>query len=248
MTPKLGTLLQQYSLTTIAEFLQEESFLSVRSYFGRTADNFDALYEHRRSWSYNFNRVFRKGLFQRIEKTKETLEGMMSFTVLDVGCGSGRNSALFADLGARRVVGSDLSAALLELAREYARAASVVDQCEFIQADILDYPFHETFDVVVALGVFDYIADPVRALTRMTELANEKVVASFPGASLIRAPLRKLRYALRDGPVYFYTGTRLRQICHEAGLAKFRIDKLASSGYMLVGKKSAAKKRLVANA
>jgi hypothetical protein len=56
-----------------------------------------------------------------------------------------------------------------------------------------------------------------------------------------------LRYALRDCPVYFYTGTRLRQICLEAGLAKFRIDKLASSGYMLVGKKDAAKKRLVAN-
>jgi ubiquinone/menaquinone biosynthesis C-methylase UbiE len=221
--------------------------LSVRSYFERTADNFDALYEHRQRWKYNFNRVLRKGLFQRIEKTIETLEGMEGFTVLDVGCGSGRNSALFANAGARRVVGIDFSAPMLELAREYARTTRVVEQCEFIQADFLDYPFQETFDVVVALGVFDYIADPVRALRRMTELTNDKVVASFPGVSPIRAPLRKLRYALRDCPVYFYTGAELRQICHEAGLAKFRIDKLASSGYMLVGKKDAAKKRLVAN-
>ena len=222
--------------------------MSVRSYFERTADNFDALYEHRRDWSYSFNRVFRKGLFQRIEKTTETLEGMEGFTVLDVGCGSGRNSALFADLGARRVVGIDFSAPMLELAREHARAARVVEQCEFIQADFLDYPFQETFDVVVALGVFDYIADPVRVLKRMTELTNAKVVASFPGVSPVRAPLRKLRYALRGCPVYFYTGAKLRQICHEAGLAKFRIDKFASSGYMLVGKKDAAKERLIANA
>ena len=221
--------------------------MSARSYFERTADNLDALYEHRRDWSYSFNRVFRKRLFQRIDKTRETLAGMQGFTVLDVGCGPGRNSAMFAGLGARRVVGIDFSAPMLELAREYARAARVVEQCEFIEADFLDYPFQETFDVVVALGVFDHLADPVRALKRITELASRKVVASFPGVSPIRAPLRKLRYALSDCPVYFYTGTRLRHICHEAGLAKFRIDKLASSDYMLVGKKGAAKKRHVAN-
>jgi SAM-dependent methyltransferase len=222
--------------------------LSVKTYFERTADNFDALYENRHNWSYLFNQVFRKGLFQRIEKTTETFTGMEDFSVLDVGCGSGRNSALFADEGARRVVGIDFSAPMLELAREYARAKHVADLCEFIQADFLEYPFQETFDVVVALGVFDYIADPVLVLKRMTELANDKVVASFPGVSPIRAPLRKLRYALRGCPVYFYTGTRLRQICHEAGLANFRIDKLASSGYMLVGKKRVAKKRVAADA
>ena len=222
--------------------------MSVRSYFERTADSFDALYGDHHTWSYRFNRVFRKGLFQRIERTEEAMEGMENFTVLDVGCGSGRNSALFADLGARRVVGIDFSAPMLGLAREYARAAGVSVQCEFIQADFLEYPFKETFDVVVALGVFDYVADPVGALKRMTELTNHKVVASFPGRSPLRAPLRKLRYALRGCPVYFYTGTRLRQICHEAGLAKFRIDKLASSGYMLMGEKDAGQKRTLVNA
>ena len=222
--------------------------MSVKTYFERTADNFDALYENRRNWSYRFNRVFRKGLFQRIEKTTKAFTGMEDFSVLDVGCGSGRNSALFADEGARRVVGIDFSAPMLELAREYTRAKNVANRCEFIQADFLDYPFQETFDVVVALGVFDYVADPVRVLKRMAELANDKVVASFPGVSPVRAPLRKMRYALRGCPVYFYTGTKLRQICHEAGLSNFRIEKLASSGYMLVGNKRVAHKRAVANA
>jgi SAM-dependent methyltransferase len=244
MTFKHGTLLHEFSSTTITDFLQRKRFLNVRS---ERTDNFDGLCERRHNWSYSFNRVLHKEVLQRVEKTRETLEGIEGFTVLDVGCGSCRNSALFADLGARRVVGIDFSAPVLELAREYARAARVVEQCEFIQADFLDYPFHETFDVVVALGVFDYIADSVRALKRMTELANDKVVASFPGVSPIRAPLRKLCYALRGCPVYFYTGAGLRQICHEAGLAKFRIDKLASSGYMLVGRKNAAKRRPVAN-
>lgn len=222
--------------------------MSVKTYFEQTADNFDALYENRRNLSYRFNQVFRKGLFQRIEKTVKAFEGMDEFSVLDVGCGSGRNSALFVQEGARRVVGVDFSAPMLELARQYTQAKNVADRCEFIQADFLEYQFQETFDVVVALGVFDYVADPVRVLRRMAELSNKKVVASFPGVSPVRAPLRKMRYALRGCPVYFYTGTRLRQICHEAGLSNFRIEKLASSGYMLVGTKRAVQERAAASA
>jgi len=210
--------------------------LSVKTYFEQTADNFDALYEQRRNFSYGFNRLFRKALFQRIEKTLNSFEGMQDFTVLDVGCGSGRNSALFVEHGARRVVGVDFSAPMLELARQYTRQKNVAEQCEFIQADFLEHPFRESFDIVVALGVFDYVADPERVLKRMSELASQRVVASFPGISAVRAPLRKVRYALRGCPVYFYTGTKLKKICHNAGLSNFRIEKLASSGYMLTAR------------
>jgi ubiquinone/menaquinone biosynthesis C-methylase UbiE len=210
--------------------------LSVKTYFERTADNFDALYEDRRSLSYYFNHLFRLALFQRIEKTLKAFEGTVDFTVLDVGCGSGRNSALFIEHGARRVVGVDFSAPMLQLAEEYTRSKNVADRCEFIQADFLEYSFTQKFDFVVALGVFDYVADPVRVLKRMSELAERKVIASFPGVSPVRAPLRKIRYALRGCPVHFYTGTILRQICNDAGLAGFRIEKVASSGYMLTAR------------
>jgi len=222
--------------------------LSVKTYFEQTADNFDALYEDRCNLSYRFNRLFRKALFQRIEKTLETFEDLEDFSVLDVGCGSGRNCALFVECGARRVVGVDFSAPMLELAREYTRQKRVADQCEFIQADFLEHPFGETFDMVVALGVFDYVADPARVLKRMSDLANQKVVASFPGMSPLRAPLRKLRYALRGCPVHFYTRAKLKRICHDAGLKGFRIERLASSGYMLVGATRAAHNRAIANA
>jgi ubiquinone/menaquinone biosynthesis C-methylase UbiE len=210
--------------------------LSVKTYFERTADNFDALYEDRRNLSYYFNHLCRLALFQRIEKTLKAFEGMADFTVLDVGCGSGRNSALFIEHGARRVVGVDFSAPMLQLAEEYTRNKHVADRCEFIQADFLEYPFTQKFDFVVALGVFDYVADPVRALRRMNELAERKVIASFPGVSPVRAPLRKIRYALRGCPVYFYTGTILNQICLKAGLVGFRIERVASSGYMLTAR------------
>lgn len=221
--------------------------MSVKTYFERTADDFDALYEDRRNLSYRFNQVFRRALFQRIEKTITAFGGMEDFSVLDIGCGSGRNSALFVENGARRVVGVDFSAPMLELARDYTRKKQVSESCEFIQADFLEHPFEEKFDFAVALGVFDYVSDPVRVLSRMMQLAGT-VVASFPGMSPVRAPLRKIRYALRGCPVHFYTGARLKQICHDAGLRNFRIEKLASSGYMLVGNTRTGHRRAVVNA
>ena len=142
---------------------------------------------------------------------------MEGCTVLDVGCGLVHDSELFFEYRVRRVVGIDSSARNLELVQEYTRRKGVAGRCEFIMADFLDHPFRETFDMVVALGVFDFVSDPVRVLKRMSDLANEKVVASFPRVSPLRAPLRKLRYALRGCSVYFYTGAKLKQICHDAG-------------------------------
>jgi len=208
--------------------------LRVRNYFERTADNFDALYDDRHNWQYYFNRVFRKGLFQRVEKTLEVFRHFQDFTVLDVGCGSGRNSVLFLEAGARRVVGVDFAPRMLDLAREHSQAKGVAERCEFIEADFLTYSFSESFDIVVALGVFDYVADPVSVLGRMARLSRGKVVASFPGVSPVRAPVRKVRYALKDCPLYFYTAGGLQRLCSPAGLAQFRIERIAS-GYMLVG-------------
>ena len=58
---------------------------------------------------------------------------------------------------------------------------------------------------------------------------------SFPGMALIRAPLRKLRYALKGCPVYFYSRRSIRTLCLEAGLTDYRVLRCASSGYILIG-------------
>lgn len=209
--------------------------MSVESYFQKWADRFDSLYDETR-WLHRLDRVLRRGLYERVELMLGELKGLGSnFSVLDVGCGSGRVAVLLADAGARRVVGIDVAPRMLELARELSRARGVEARCEFIEADFMSWPVKERFDVVVALGVFDYLAEPQPFLRRMIDCASRKVIASFPRASLIRAPLRKFRYALRNCPVYFTTEDRLTELCHGAGLRNFRFVPYASSGLLLIG-------------
>jgi SAM-dependent methyltransferase len=157
--------------------------------------------------------------------------------VLDVGCGSGRYAAEFARRGAARVVGLDYAANMLALAREHVRALQVADKCEFIEGDFSSLGLEERFDIVTAIGVFDYQDKPVEFLRRMIQRSRGRVIGTFPGRSLFRMRLRQLRYWLSDCPVLFYSEADVRQIAKEAGLTSVEVVPITSSGtgYVLVG-------------
>lgn len=174
-------------------------------------------------------------MYERVQLTLDALRNLRDFSVLDVGCGSGRNSVLFAKAGARRVVGIDFAESMIALAQQYSHSQGPEDKCEFIKADALSYSFHEKFECVIALGVFDYIADPRELLRRMIDLSTHTVVASFPKPSLLRAPLRKARYALRNCSVHFFSKHRLEDICRDVGLRDFKLLPCGGAGYVLVG-------------
>lgn len=208
----------------------------VEDYFQRTAVDFDSLYERKSAYQSWFNRNFRKAIFERVRLTVEAFGEARDFTVLDVGSGSGRNSVIFAQAGARRVLGIDFADNMIALAKQYASASEAGRRCEFVKGDFFEYPFTEKFDFVAALGVFDYVTEPARLLRRMMDLSTGKVMGSFPSPSLVRAPLRKLRYAMKGCPVYFYTRARVDQVCREAGLKDFKIVPCTSAGHMLIGR------------
>jgi 2-polyprenyl-3-methyl-5-hydroxy-6-metoxy-1,4-benzoquinol methylase len=206
-------------------------------YFHQHAEQFDSIYHNGRPLQSAFNRTFRKAIYERYAITFEQSEPLAGKTVLDVGCGSGRYAVEFAKRGAARVVGLDYAPGMLALARNYAAANGVADRCEFIQGDFTTYAPGERFDVAIAIGVFDYQDKPVEFLTRMAERCRGRIIASFPGRSLIRMPLRKFRYWLGDCPVLFYTEDQVRDLGRKAGLGVEIIPIHSSgSGYMLIGK------------
>ncbi len=212
----------------------------VRRRFEREAESFDAIYRLERSrLSRWFNRVVRKAIFERYEITFAEAGDVAGRAVLDVGCGSGVYAADFARRGAGRVVGVDLSANMLALAQREAARQDVAERCEFRSGDFMGLPFDETFDYSVAMGVFDYLSEPAPFLARMASLTTSKVIASFPGHSLVRQPLRALRYrATGKGDVFFYSRADVASIADEAGLGDRRLIHVASSGggFILVGR------------
>jgi 2-polyprenyl-3-methyl-5-hydroxy-6-metoxy-1,4-benzoquinol methylase len=206
-------------------------------YFDDHAAQFDSIYHEGQPLRRAFNRTFRKAIYERFAITFEHAEPLAGKTVLDIGCGSGRYAVEFARRGAARVVGVDYAAAMLNLARQYAASNGVAERCEFIEGDFTTHTFGEAFDVVIAIGVFDYQSKPVEFLRRMTEQCRGRVIASFPGRSLIRMPLRKFRYWLGDCPVLFYREDEVRSIAAAAGLRSIEIVPIHTSGtgFVLIG-------------
>ena len=222
----------------------EENLDGVRHRFEWDADGFAAIYRLERSfWSRTFNRVFRKAVFERYDITFREASDVVGKSVLDVGCGSGVYSVDFARRGAKRVVGVDFSTNMLRIAREEARGAGVSDVCEFREGDFLHLSDDERFDVVFAMGVFDYLADPGPFLRKMAATSRGKTLASFPGRSFVRGSARRLRYRLTGrGDVHFYREAEVRELAGRAGFASYEIIRITSSGggFILVGSSASA--------
>ena len=213
---------------------------TVRQRFERDAQSFDAIYRLERSpfWRW-VNTTFRKAVFDRYNITFDQAGDVTDKKILDVGCGSGVYAVDFARRGARRVVGIDFSDKMLELASQEAEQHQVADRCKFIRADFLALDLKETFDVSIAMGVFDYIPEQVAFLRKMVATTTGKVIASFPGHSLLREPARRLRYKLAGkGDIYLYSQDDVERIATEAGLRDKEIIRIRSSGggFVLVGR------------
>ena len=89
------------------------------------------------------------------------------------------------------------------------------------------YRFDREFDVTLAIGLFDYVADCVPFLKKMQRLSRRKVVATFPRKWTWRAPVRKVRLALRGCPVYFFTRPQVERLMSDVPLRA----RLAQAGY-----------------
>ena len=171
----------------------------VREHFRRTASSFDALYQEERLPQ----RLVRPALFRRRELAVETVRRLDRPRVLDVGCGSGRIGEPVLEAGAGEYVGIDFSESMIDLAEQ--RLSRFGDRVRLLTADFLETPLDGPYDVVLALGLFDYTPDPDRFAARMRELCRGAVVASFPRWTALRGPVRKVRYeVVNDCPIFHY--------------------------------------------
>lgn len=155
--------------------------------------------------------------------------------MLDVGGGSGRIGEPVLDQGASRYVDVDLSDTMLDLARE--RLARFGEKVELVQGDFLTTELGGPFDVVLALGYFDYIEDADAHTRRIGELCSGAAIASFPRWTWTKGPIRKLRYeVINNCPIYDYTGDRVTRLFKDAGFARVELHP-GKSGFLAVARK-----------
>jgi SAM-dependent methyltransferase len=154
--------------------------------------------------------------------------------VLDIGCGTGRSTRSIAKLAADgSLLGVDLSARMLELARERAAAAGVTN-VRFEQADAQVHPFEAgAFDLAVSSFGCMFFADPVAAyrniaralrpdgrlaLLAWREMAsNEWITATVSALAVGRELPSPPPHA--PGPFAFADPEHVRRVLGEAGFA-----------------------------
>jgi SAM-dependent methyltransferase len=159
--------------------------------------------------------------------------------VLDVGCGSGRIGEFVLEAGASQYLGVDFSEPMIDLAK--ARLERFEERVELIIDDFLTAPITGPFDVVLALGLFDYLPDAPTFVARMFELCapGGSMVGSFPAWSLVKGPVRKLRYEwIGNCPIFNYSADELRSMLSTAGFGHLELLAPGRSGYLVRARRS----------
>lgn len=170
------------------------------------------MYEAEESqWWYAGMRALSRAVLEA--PIRRLADGGRRLAILDAGCGTGANLALFAPWG--RAVGVDLSKDAITLCRERGVPAA--------RAGLLALPFAEsTFDGVASFDVIyhAWVADD-RAATR--EMAR---VLRPGGLMLVRVPALKMLWGAHDVAVqsrHRYTRRELRALLEDAGLEVLRL-------------------------
>lgn len=201
------------------------------SFFHGFAETFDTFYDGKRSVMMQwFDRRWRHDMFARYTLTFERLGDLTGKRGLDIGCGSGPYVAEAIQRGASHVVGLDPAPGMLELTRRRIENAGALEKITLLEGYFPDKVPPGPFDFAMIMGVLDYVAEPVAFFQALRSILTGKAAVSFPSQHWFRTPVRKVRYRLRNCPVYFYSERQIRAIGQEAGFGTVDVIKIEGAG------------------
>lgn len=208
----------------------------VQAFFDGYAGAFDSIYDeqsHRGILGRLANKLFRKSMIIRFQKTLHHINQPDIRSVLDIGCGPGRYAREFLRLK-KQVVGIDISANMLEMAKQLCNKESPSENFTFINSDYLNFQLERPCDASVLIGFFDYIEDPAVIFKKLVRDTTQIILASFPKGKGVLAFQRRLRYRLRRCPLYLYSRSDIVNVLHSLKLTNYEIDETDREYYLIV--------------
>ena len=196
-------------------------------FWNSAAEEFDSIYTgaDKNACGRFLDRVFRKDIYQRFDWVMEKCGDLRGKTTCDIGCGPGHFVSEFAKRGAAHSIGLDIAPNMLALASNRVAREGVADRCEFVLSDVEEWQTDHTFDITLAIGLWDYIANPRRHLRYIRKLTQGRFLSAWPRLWTWRMPIRKVRLHYVLGcPVYFYREPEIYRMLDDAGFAVIRCD------------------------
>jgi ubiquinone/menaquinone biosynthesis C-methylase UbiE len=201
---------------------------ATRRYFETHADRFDRLYTD----TDTTTRLLRQGPRRSREFAVSVVAGWSSPSVLDVGCGPGRVAEAVIEAGAESYVGIDFSSEMLALARE--RLARFED-VELVYGNFLELELGRTFDIVLALGLFDYFKNPAPAAEWMRVHCSATLATTFTRWDWVEAPIRHLHYdVLNRCRTFDYTEERAEAMLTGVGFSSVEVAVSGPRGFFVL--------------
>lgn len=200
-------------------------------FFDKFAVNFDSFYEGKRNYFMQFfDRKFRRDIFERFYLTFTHMENLTERSLLDIGCGSGIYMSEALKRGVKFVTGIDPARGMLALAdyklNSFKKFSNRYTLLEGYFPDVKP----TRHDYVIAMGVMDYIDDPIDFMLGIKDSIAINAFISFPSRHWLRTPIRQLRYKWRGCPVYFYDENKIFSLAKKVGLNVKKIIKIHGSG------------------
>jgi ubiquinone/menaquinone biosynthesis C-methylase UbiE len=196
-------------------------------FFDSYAKDFNAIYgNENRLVNAVVNRLFRKSMVIRYERTLAGCRPIEGKSVIDIGCGPGHYSVALASAGAGRVLGVDFAPGMIDIARQRALRAGVTERCTFELGDFLKVSGDEKFDYAIVMGFMDYIEKPGELMEKVMRVCRGKAFFSFPADGGPLAWQRRMRYRNRC-PLYLYTEPQIRQLVSGVGARSTSVEMIS---------------------
>ncbi len=213
---------------------------NVSVFFDGYAHDFSSIYKEdtkkRSSFDKLMDKWFRYGIEERFNRTIDSIKKDSIKSVLDIGCGPGHFVVKFIEQG-KKITALDIAPSMLEITKQRVKAMGKKEEVDFILQDYLDYSPNRKFDAACVMGFFDYVEDPVKVLKKLLNDIEKEIYISIPDNKGILALQRRVRYKLRNCPLFLYSRSYLEDCLMKAGC--FEISEIVNidRGYFVTIRK-----------